>query len=81
MSAESVVVHFRTHELLIGLIHSYTKASKGPTCSDIENKDLSSKYRVSFRGGGAFAPPWRIRSRFNFKTVRIKIIDITAVFS
>ena len=42
-------------------------------------------YRVSFRGGGgggvAFAPPLPpFGECFNFKIVRIKIIDITAVF-
>ena len=42
MSVESVTANLRTLELLVGLIHSCTKASKGPTCPDIENKDLSS---------------------------------------
>ena len=46
--AESVVVNPRTLELLVGLIR---KASKGPTCPDIENEDLSSissTYRADF---------------------------------
>ena len=35
------MVNLRTLELLIGLIHSYAQTSKGPTCPDIENEDLS----------------------------------------
>ena len=42
LSAESVAVNPRTLELFVGQIRSHTKASKGPACPDIENKDLSS---------------------------------------
>ena len=48
VSAESVLVNLRTLELLIGLIRSFTRVSKGP---DIENEDLSSTssmYRAEF---------------------------------
>ncbi len=46
------MVYSTTLELLVGLLHGYTKASKGPACPDNENEYLSSTsktQRTDFR--------------------------------